>query len=121
VKLYDCKVRLGGNVVNEVRKDKVTAAEVILMRAIHGDDAVIEIVEVGEDKRSDAEERERLAAALYDGEMLGKVFGISAIPLPREVPGVAAAKKVVPVVDVDTPVRRTGRPAKAADEAASAE
>lgn len=117
MKLYDCKLRLGGNVVNEVRKEKVSAAEVIIMRAIHGDDAVIEIVEVGEDKRSDAEERDRLAAALYDAEMLSKVFGISAIPLPQEVPGVASPKKSQPVVDVDTPVRRPGRPAKAADEA----
>ena len=116
MKLYDCKVRLGGNVINEVRKEKVTAPEVILLRAVHGDDAVIEIVEVGEDKRSDAEERDRLAAALYDGELMGKIFGISAIPLPQEVPGVASAKKAQPLVDVDTPVRRPGRPAKAAED-----
>lgn len=117
MKLYDCKVRLAGNVINEVRKEKVSAAEVIIMRAIHGDDAVIEIAEVGEDKRSDAEERDRLAAALYDGEVIAKVFGISAIPLPQEVPGVASAKKVQPAVDVETPVRRPGRPAKSAEDA----
>lgn len=60
MKLYDCKVRLAGQVANEVRKYKVTAAEIEILRSIHGADAVAEIVDAGEDKRTSAAERQRL-------------------------------------------------------------
>ncbi len=50
MKLYSCKVRLGGSVVNEVRKDSVLAAEIMLLRGIHGGDAVLEVRLDGEDK-----------------------------------------------------------------------
>lgn len=63
MKLYDCKVRLGGSVMNEVRKAGITAAEVVVLRLLHGDDAVADIVEVGDVKREGKVERERLYRA----------------------------------------------------------
>lgn len=37
---YDVKVRLNGNVANEVMRTNVSAAEVMILRALHEDDAV---------------------------------------------------------------------------------
>ena len=42
VDLYDCEVRLGGHLGHTVMKAGVTMDEVILLRALHGDDAVPE-------------------------------------------------------------------------------
>lgn len=58
---YSCKVRLGGTVTNEVRKTDVTAPEIIILRAIHGADAVQDIVETNKsDRRQHRVERQRL-------------------------------------------------------------
>lgn len=58
---YSCKVRLGGTVTNEVRKDDVTAPEILILRSIHGEDAVQDIVETQQsDRRPHRTERERL-------------------------------------------------------------
>jgi hypothetical protein len=46
--------------MNEVRKDEVTAAEIEVLRMVHGDDAVVEIKPAGDVKRSDNEERQRI-------------------------------------------------------------
>lgn len=57
MKLYSCKVRVGGALGMEVRKSGVTAAEIMLMREDHGgDDTVIDVVEIGD------------AATLHDEE-----------------------------------------------------
>jgi hypothetical protein len=112
VKLYSCKIRLGGSVVNEVRKDSVTAAEIVLLQVLHGEDAVSEIIEAGEVTRSDAEERERLVAALYDADAVRATFGVAAIPLPKEIAG---AGKPEPIV-VDEPVVRRRVKAEASPE-----
>jgi hypothetical protein len=38
MKLYSCKILLAGSNNNQVRKDNVTAAEIIMLRHIHGGD-----------------------------------------------------------------------------------
>lgn len=109
MKLYKCKVRLGGSVMNEVRKDSVTAAEVEILRAFHGSDAVIEIVETGEDKkRTSAAERERLyglyanqsdnMAEAYEKKMrkIRDLFGHDRLPLPDALDDVVEAAEMEP-------------------------
>lgn len=51
---------LGGDHGNQVYKHAVTAAEIAVLRAIHGDDAVKDIEPTGTVKRSHREERGRL-------------------------------------------------------------
>jgi hypothetical protein len=53
-------VALGGDISNTVPKASVTAAEIAVLQAIHGDDAVFDIEPVGSVKRVNREERERL-------------------------------------------------------------
>jgi len=97
VKLYSIKLRLAGSVANEVRKSDVTAAEIEVLRAIHGADAVSDIVETGEVKRDSAAERQRLYAR-YAGPqnntaeqvakkmtLMRNIFGHDSLPLPEAV------------------------------------
>lgn len=105
MKLYECKVRLGGSVADEVRKPAVTAAEISVLQSIHGDDAVVEVKEIAAvatnnipghprygEKRTEDDERDRLEA-LYGEPLVGRLFGartkrmsdlsVDAEPLPR--------------------------------------
>lgn len=84
MKLYDCKVRLQGEVKDEVRKYGVTAAEIKVLRRIHGDDAVLEIADNGAADRNEHEERERLEA-VYGDKIISKIFGISVQKIEEDV------------------------------------
>lgn len=103
MKLYSCKVRIGGSLYNEVRKSDVTAPEIVILKHMHGDDAVVEIEETGKNKLSQGEERERLIGLYADGlvshskapktppeqafnDLLGR--GV----LPDDIPGAPKAK-----------------------------
>jgi hypothetical protein len=57
---------LGGDHGNQVMKHHVTAAEIAVLRAIHGDEAVKDVEPAGDIKRSHRDERERLLAT-YGG------------------------------------------------------
>jgi hypothetical protein len=107
VKLYSTKVRLGGSVMHEIRKDDVTPAEIAILRILHGNDAVLEITATGDTDRDDEEELDRLRAAYDEGlnaiEPRGSVtvdrlFGMA--PLPDSIRN-----------EVEMPTRRRpGRP-----------
>lgn len=97
MKLYRCKVLLAGNRLNEVHKDRITAAEIMMLRFVHGgDDAVINIKEIGEDKQRTSEgEREHLRqqyasviAKTERGEIepVTRLFGPDHLPLPGSLP-----------------------------------
>ena len=107
MQLYDCKVRLGGNLYNEVFKRGVTAAEVMVLRVIHGGavddmDCLVDIAVSKNDQghklpvieRSDNEERERLTylygEALASREHIQSINGIfgPASALPQIIPGI---------------------------------
>jgi len=87
MQMYKATIRPGGQVTHEVPRDNLTAAEVILLRHIHGDDAVLHL---GRTKTStkfkrDAE-RDRLVAA-YGDKPVAAAFGSSfGAGLPEEVP-----------------------------------
>jgi hypothetical protein len=66
--LYNAKVRLLGSLNNEVQKHDLTAAEIAVLQRIHGRDAVVDIVKVGEArKRNDRSERNRLMNIYQNG------------------------------------------------------
>lgn len=93
--IYSAKIRLQSSPMNEVLKSGLSAAEVVLLTAIHGEDAVVDVaLEDGVRNVSpdDAAERERLTE-IYEG-YVAKAFGPGNTPLPREVPGVAKPEKV---------------------------
>lgn len=116
-KLYSCKLRLGGNVQNEIRKIGVTAPEIEVYRILHGSDAVLDIVETGSVKRTDREERDRIesvfaspATAMGDGlerrrRMLADLFGHVRNPLPKHLDEMSDSD-----VDPATPIVRTRVP-----------
>lgn len=98
MKLYDCTVLLHGEILNQVPKSMVTAAEIRILRGIHigNNDPVTNIVLVGDTTRSDAAERRRLANQYgndpfsLDGEtsvsgieMVNRFFP-PGVPLPQE-------------------------------------
>lgn len=81
----NCLVSLGGDHGNTVPKNLCTAAEIAVLREIHGDDAVNEIEPVDEVKRSNRDERGRLLA----------IYGSAKYPDQKPIvetmfPGVAA-------------------------------
>lgn len=94
MQLYDCKVRLSGSLYNEVPKTGVTAAEITVLRVIHGSDSVADIKpDVFDRKRSDGSERARLdsiygsaISKIEDIKSLNGIFGVAA-PLPQHLPG----------------------------------
>lgn len=117
MKLYKCRVRLHGKVTNEVRKEEVSAAEIALLKHIHGADAVLDIEEHTEVERTDAQERDRLAmiygqtrgGSLSDAriDLVSRKFGPEMMPLPAVVEGVEG----VPAVEPER--KKAERPAKA--------
>lgn len=127
-KLYDCKLRLGGSVLNEIPKEGVTAPEIEVLRAIHGSDAVVDIKSAGEVERSSADERARLhqvyaSSGLGDQArkkvaMIREIFGHDRMPLPDSLDGPAPpAAEAKPEPEADpaaAPIvrSRVPRPAK---------
>jgi hypothetical protein len=101
MKFYDCKIRLDGSLANEVLRKGVSAPELILLRGMHGHDAVVDIEEINEAPVVHSTERARLLAE-YKSEnalkVFDKLFGMGEhVPLPTEVegvPGTAKGKRV---------------------------
>ena len=86
-----------------------SAAEVVLLRHIHGIDSVTALEEVGEKKQmSFAAERDRLEVS-YGDVMVGRVFGPRGIgsKLPREVEDISVEAEGDPV-DAGDPGNRAG-------------
>lgn len=61
MRLYRCTVNHAGNRDMRIHKEEVTAAEIVLLRRIHGGEAVNDVVATREAKRQQPKERERLA------------------------------------------------------------
>ena len=70
--IYDATIRLCGDTAHEVNKAGLTAAEIMVLRRIHGLDAVVRIVPVPPSPdalvRSNREERDRLRKLYCDRE-----------------------------------------------------
>ena len=98
--LYSCKVNLNSKSDTQVSLSDVTAAEILILRAIHNDperedsggmDPVVEIKKTGEVDRTDEEEKDRLTGAGHDQlgvaryhmNFFRKVFPNDYIPMPE--------------------------------------
>jgi hypothetical protein len=113
MKLYSGRVRLAGEIKNEVNKYNLTASEILVLKAIHGasenaSDPVVEIKETGSVNRSDSKERSRLAGiySTFRGQdgatLVNKLLGVAGVPLPQEyVPEVQAIEDEFDVEDVE--------------------
>lgn len=84
---FDCKVRIGGSVLNEVRREGITAAEMLVLRAMHGDDAVLELSRAGDNPDLAVDgEYERLSH-VYNAKIVREVFGVPfSARLPEDLP-----------------------------------
>lgn len=87
---YTATVRLRGSAMNEVQKEDVTAAEVIMLKRIHGEDALVNIRPTRMDKRNHKEERARLSE-VYGARKVEELFGneIIGAKLPVKLDGIA--------------------------------
>jgi len=68
MRLYHCHVRLGGKTSNEVPLFAITAAEIIVLRHIHGDDSVVRIEPAGEYYANQFELRDQLRVKYERGD-----------------------------------------------------
>lgn len=90
MKLYSCWCRHKGGQTMQLPLPKVTAAEVFVLRAIHGDDAVVKIKYIGDRNVDDAVEFARLMKKYEMAQLNGQSIveqcfpGINPI-LPQEV------------------------------------
>lgn len=89
---YTAKIRLGGAVTNEVRLSDLSAAEVMILRRLHGNDAVKELVETRSDRSQHADERMRLKLKYCGGGErrtrlnFEHMFGPEHMDLPNRLP-----------------------------------
>lgn len=97
---YKAKIRLAGNMLNEVRREGMTAPEIMLLQKIHGGDAVVEIEKTGNESMNHQAERQRLyieypAAINVDAKRhyVEELFGPNHVDLPTSVPGVAISSQ----------------------------
>lgn len=84
----DVSVRIGGKTTQVVSSKRVSVAEIQILRAIHGEDAVVDIVPKENRAVSSAEERERLKRTYEPAQveeqrnLVARVFGPVG-PLPQ--------------------------------------
>lgn len=74
-------IRLGGSLLHTVRKHKISPAEVVVLRAVHGDDAVAEMELDRAEPTRRAEELEMLVTT-YGEEVVAKCFPGHAPSIP---------------------------------------
>lgn len=86
MKQFNCKVRIMGEVKDEVAREGVTNAEITVLRAIHGHDGVVDVQQIAgaaqtkdpvtEEFRDRTEAEERFRLEQFYGEaIVGRLFG----------------------------------------------
>lgn len=71
---FKAKIRLHGSNDNEVLREDLSYPETLILKTIHGDDAVLNVEQMGDDDRNPENERDRLTA-LYGTEYYKAAFG----------------------------------------------
>lgn len=97
---YNLKLRLHGDVRHEVLKKDMSAPEVIVLKAVHGDDAIVNLEYSKTKAVDDTAERERLHLR-YGGALnklepktnIQHMFGGDHMPLVETLKGVAKSAK----------------------------
>ena len=85
IKVYNCVVALGGNLLHTVPKARITGEEIRLLQTLHGQDAVSQVREVGalegwtrEEEFHDLADRYSQDPTRIDGrKLVEKVFGVN--------------------------------------------
>ncbi len=126
MKFYNIKLRINGSLLHEVIRQKVPAAEVMLLNALHGGNAVVSVTEAGEkafSPRDHRTERRRLEDKYGQGgqkrsaiEAIRSLFGSVAGALPESVDMADLTPEPEEVEDLDAPLPVA--PAAAKDPAA---
>ena len=76
MKLYNCRVQVGGDVGgHEVPKKNITEKELRLLKHMHGNDAIKALEPAGDIVREDMDEYRRLAT-IYRPARVAKFFGV---------------------------------------------
>ena len=78
MKLFNCNVRIGGNVLHDVPKYSISEMAIRVLQAMHGDDAVVNIKASGDADRTEKDEASILADA-YGPKLVSEVSGIKMI------------------------------------------
>ena len=93
MQVFNAKVRLAGSLLNEVKRLGLTVPEIVVLRRLHGEDAVVDIQHVGDAEVDDIDERGRLHEEYAGGlaslgeeqkTSIEKMFGGDYNPLPRK-------------------------------------
>lgn len=79
MKAYECKVRLKGSPLHEVHKRPVSQAEMLVLKRIHGDDAVLEVKDAGELSRTPGGDPKQWTLA-EENDWLLRMYGQSSNP-----------------------------------------
>lgn len=76
MKLYNCSVRLAGNINHTVPKASISESEILVLRHIHGNDSVVAIKSSKDE--SDASKKQELVrlAAIYGKDVIEGLFKI---------------------------------------------
>ena len=111
MQIVNCSVAIDGEAAMTVFKERVTVPEILILRAVHGDDAVRNIEVIADEKIETAEERARLTAIYRNPEnVVRDTFGAAgALPKTLDDAGiddefvissvVPKAKKAAPKTD----------------------
>lgn len=121
MRLCDLTVRLNDSTGHTVRKTDVTPAEIVVLQAIHGESAVVEIEPKKDVKRSVAEEWDRLTHT-YGRPTDGLMDAGNGDLLERLFPGALSSKRLpVTMKDIGlghltNPLREKAEPEAEADD-----
>lgn len=118
-----CYVRLlnsNGPSKHEVFKSPVTPPEVVLLRMVHGDDAVVNVKALGMDKREHRRELDRLRAR-YGAENVERAFPGHSPSLPVRFADIGIDLNADEDEAEAVPQPKRGRRAKAAEEVAGSD
>jgi hypothetical protein len=94
MELVECTVRLAGSVQHTVPKARVTPPEILILKHIHGADAVVDIRPTGSDKRQTNDEWDRLAATYDAQSALSSQPGEQKISLMERLFGGSGARRL---------------------------
>lgn len=81
INAYNCCVRPAGQLTHEVPKKNISAKEIMILRFVHGNDAVIKIERIGEFKDYDERRDLEYMAAQYGPAAVQRVFNVFIDPL----------------------------------------
>jgi hypothetical protein len=103
-----CTVQLAGDMRNTVVKHGVSPAEVVILRAIHGEEAVTAFLPDGNDRGRAVDEKGRLSRIYKDNYKL--VFPGAVAALPETFAAIGVDLYADEVSNTDEAPKRRGRP-----------